>query len=135
MTQLRSVGLLTALKMSHASFPNKQRFDYILRRFWTLGDLGKKYEFGNVEGSEADIRHDCEELLKNVFNKSQESSDSFVIGLTKVYFRSGSLEELELERAKAFDKSASKIQARVRGIISRKNYKVIRAQSALKRQI
>ena len=135
LTQLRSVGLLTALKMSHASFPNKQRFDYILRRFWTLGNFCKKYEFGNVEGSEADIRHDCEELLKNVFNKSQEFSDSFVVGLTKVYFRSGSLEELELKRARAFDRSASKIQARMRGIIARKNYKVIRAQSALERQI
>lgn len=135
LTQLRSVGLLTALKMSHASYPNKQRFDYILRRFWMLGNFGKKYTFGKVDGNEADIRQDCEKLLNCAFDKSEVLSNSFAVGLTKAYFRTGEMERLESERAKAYDKFASKIQARVRGISSRKKYMILRIQCERKKQM
>lgn len=120
LNQLRHVGLLTALKISHSSFPNKQTFTYILQRFWVLGDSGKEYKFG-LEDNVSVLRDDCEKLLKGVF-KSKGFSNSFVMGFTKVYFRSGSLETLESERTKTYDKSATQIQARVRGILSRKQY-------------
>ena len=125
LSQLRSVGLLTALKMSHSSFPNKQQFEYILHRFWFLGDFGTKYAYGNIKASESsEMRRDCEKLLKRVLHS--ESDDSHVVGRTKVYFRSGSLEELEAKRAKAYDDFASKIQAMVRGILCRKKFKSLR---------
>eukprot|EP00551_Chaetoceros_affinis_P008702 CAMPEP_0203684068 /NCGR_PEP_ID=MMETSP0090-20130426/47847_1 /ASSEMBLY_ACC=CAM_ASM_001088 /TAXON_ID=426623 /ORGANISM="Chaetoceros affinis, Strain CCMP159" /LENGTH=1230 /DNA_ID=CAMNT_0050553231 /DNA_START=174 /DNA_END=3864 /DNA_ORIENTATION=+ len=144
LTQLRSVGLLTALKMSHASFPNKQAFDHILRRFWFLGSFGDKYAFGKVDGREEEIREDCEKLLCSVLSDGKGGEGSvgeggdhmslYETGRTKVYFREGSLEELESERAKAFDKSASKIQARVRGIKARKDFKKLRAQLVIQKQ-
>ncbi len=126
-SQLRSVGLLTALKMSHSSFPNKQKFEYILHRFWFLGDLGSKYAFGKVDTSDLEMRSDCEKLLENVL-KCSKSDESHVVGKTKVYFRSGSMEELESVRSKAYDTYASKIQARVRGNICRKKFKVLRIE-------
>jgi myosin-5 len=134
LTQLRSVGLLTALKMSHASLPNKQRFEYILHRFWFMGGLGKKYAFGNVQGSEEEIRNDCEKMLTNMLTPVEDTQELFIMGRTKVYFREGSLEQLEAERSKAYDKGAMKIQARIRGILSRKKYKALKRQSAQRKQ-
>jgi myosin-5 len=134
LNQLRSVGLLAAMKMSQACFPNKQCFEYILHRFWFLGSLGKKYAFGKVEGSEADIRGDCEQLLKSLLT-SVGDFEPFVIGRTRVYFREGALEQLEAERSKAYDKGASKIQAQIRGIVTRKMYTQMRIQSAMETEV
>ncbi len=134
LTQLRSVGLLTALKMSHASFPNKQSLTYIVRRFWMLGRFGKKYELGTDYGNQTEVRRDCEKLLNHAFN-GESLSSLCVIGITKVYFRTGCLEELESKRARAYDKSASMIQARVRGILARKLYKILKLQSNLEKEV
>ncbi len=131
LTQLRSVGLLTALKVSSSIFPNKQSFEYVLHRFWFLGgDFGTKYAFGKVgNGIAEDLRFDCAKLLSSVL--SEQLSESFVIGSTKVYFRVGSLEVLEAERAKAFDKNAIKIQKTLRGMLSRRKYNMMRANNVV----
>ena len=67
--------------------------------------------------SETEIRSDCEKLLIPAFiNSPSAPSDLFVMGLTKAYFCSGSLEQLDTQWTKAFDKKASVIQARIRGM-------------------
>ena len=125
--QLRSVGLLTALKMSNALFPNKLRFEYVLSRFWYLGKFQKKYSFGKMDKHDMPtLRKDSEFLMLKVFPQTEEKIDKlFFIGRTKVYFRAGALETLEAERVKIFDISAMKIQARVRGVLSRRTYMIL----------
>ncbi len=130
--QLRSVGLLSALKLSHASFPNKQTFDLILQRFWLLTPkvnedaslLRKKYAFGKLpkKSSTDTLRKDCEALLHLIFHrrviidgdKCDEATSTpmapFVIGKTKIYFRAGGLEHLEKERTKTIIRSVAAIQ-------------------------
>ena len=138
LSQLRSVGILAALEMSHASYPNKQMFKYILQRFWLLGNFGSKYSFGNLPKDDAldqsELRDDCRQLLQNVFTHD-ESNSKYIIGKTKVYFRAESLEYLESERSKAYDTAAAKIQARVRGVINRKLYKKLKTKSKQEREI
>lgn len=139
--QLRSVGLLSALKLSHASFPNKQNFDLLLQRFWLLAPkfnrhgrlLRKKYAFGKLpkKSSAAGLRRECEVLLSLIFQtritieetKRDEASAHnapFVIGKTKVYFRAGGLEHLEKERTKTIIRSVTIIQGAFRGWQERK---------------
>ncbi len=139
--QLRSVGLLSALKLSHASFPNKQTFDLILQRFWLLAPqfskearlIRKKYAFGKLprKSNAGALRKDCEALLLLIFqtrvmvdvNKCDETSTPmapFVIGKTKIYFRAGGLEHLEKERTKTIIRSVVIIQRAFRGWQERK---------------
>ncbi len=138
LSQLRSVGILAALEMSHASFPNKQRFKNILQRFWLLGNFGSKYSHGNVPENaiqEKNLHYDCQQLLEKVFTKDNVMNPPYVLGKTKVYFRAGSLEFLEAERSSAYDKFASKIQARVRGNIDRKLVKALKIKSSKEKEI
>ncbi len=136
LSQLRSVGILAALEMSHASFPNKQLFRNILQRFWLLGKFGSKYSFGKIDdviNDDLELRNDCCQLLQGVF-AVDESNPPYVLGKSKVYFKAGSLEYLETERAKVYDLSAAKIQARVRGIRDRKFYKELKLRERSKKE-
>ena len=126
--QLRYAGVLAALKMSRASYPNKLTFEYILERFWFLAE----YDFlhKTIDGNGSQQRSDCESLLNYLlksfdFYSNGDVSKAFTVGKSIVYFRRGALEFLESERWKAFDRCATIIQAAIRGSLARKSYKVM----------
>ena len=144
--QLRSVGILTAIKMSH-TYPEKQNHTDILERFWPVmyqrkgyKQLWKKYSSNkcvpNGHGDEGNdvLMEDCETLLasttvlnckrhEDVRDDDPSLTDTeralFAVGKTRVYFRSGGVEMLEKELAKTRNRCASIIQGTVRGFLVR----------------
>jgi len=135
LNQLRSVGLLSALKISHASFPNKQTFCTVLQRFWftvppafDARKLRQKYRFGRIpdRADEKEMRKDCDTLLALLFNSLEISEENcsdqapYIMGKTRVYFRTGMLEDAEKERTKMINSHAAMMQGCVRGWLMRK---------------
>ena len=126
--QLRFAGVLSALKMSRSSYPNKLTFDYTLERFWFLAEYDFLHE--TIDGNGSQQRSDCENLLTYLlkpfeFHSNGNISKSFTVGKSMVYFRNGALEFLESERWKAFDRCVTIIQTAIRGSLARKHYKII----------
>ena len=134
--QLRSVGLLSAIKMSH-TYPDKQNFSEILQRFWPLvlereelRNLRQKYRFGRIpKGSNDEMKQDCEMILSTLHADTRGVDKPFVAGRSKVYFRCGGLEQLELELASALNHCATTIQRSARGYLTRARLKAPREEN------
>ena len=140
LTQLQHAGLVSAIAMSRASFPNRMEFQDVLDRYWFLADfdslkfmnlthsdrnsLGKKKSLWKMisfdKRNDMTILQKVEELLGHLLKYSDlngnndSSTKKFVCGKTMVYFRSGVLEYLESERLKAYDRCATVIQCMIR---------------------
>eukprot|EP00977_Amphora_coffeiformis_P010868 scaffold2554_cov156-Amphora_coffeaeformis.AAC.5 len=95
MRQLSSGGVIAAVKIASASYPNKMEVHAILKRFRNIGDKPDSSQDLNIQVSV---------LLTKAFKdfvspiKGGTLRAPFTIGKTRVYFRTGALEYLENAR-------------------------------------
>lgn len=129
--QLRCAGVVEAIRITRAAFPNKMSHEKFLRRFVFMKNVGEGEDataFPSTTVSEA-----CEELAKellaNGFKRSEEGGDdmtpTFIVGRTMIYFGKNVLEYLEQTRTIFVHDRAILIQRAARRWIARKKmYKV-----------
>ena len=113
--QLRCAGVVAAITISRSAFPNRLDHRACLERFKLLQGKGKKKE-------KLDPKDEVTKLLSVVLKplESDDGQPAFVVGKTRVYFRAGTLEFLEAERVKGWDKWALDVQRATRGWLVRK---------------
>lgn len=67
-------------------------------------------------------------MTEKILDACQLSKDSYQCGTTKVFFKAGTLAELEDMRDEKLNKIISNFQAQIRGYLMRKEYKKLQDQ-------
>lgn len=133
--QLRCAGVVEAIRITRAAFPNKMSHEKFLRRFVFMKNVGEGEDamaFPSTTVSEA-----CEELAKellaNGFKRSEEGggdmtsmTPTFIVGRTMIYFGKNVLEYLEQTRTIFVHDRAILIQRAARRWIARKKMSKVR---------
>jgi len=139
--QLRCAGVIEAIRVSRAGFPNKILHPEFLARFALLapsvavpettpspvkkGAAGQRTPVSPTSvDKKAQLASACRAALDLIL---VGRLNQFEVGLTRVYFKAGILEELESRRAAALEKSAVLIQRIGRGLVERRRYQAKRA--------
>lgn len=156
--QLRCAGVVAAVTISRAAFPNRLMLFEALERFSLMypGGIPKMCKDINADESVADkdqydpetLRSLVEALMVFVITKypdaeKQKEAEGGVLyacGKTKIFFRAGVLEHMESMRVSAYSEKAIVIQRMVRGYTARAKYlrvraAVIKLQSSIRRFI
>lgn len=107
-SQLRCAGVIEAIRISRAAYPNRLQHEDILDKFWL---------FVPHEGSTP--REKCELLMTKL---KLSSPEQYQMGKTRVYFQLGVLEELEDRRKKFLDAKAMHLQAIMKCFTARIKY-------------
>ncbi|XP_058770978.1 myosin-9-like isoform X1 [Vicia villosa] len=115
MHQLRSGGVLEAVRIKCAGFPTHRTFQEFLTR---LGILAPEILHGNFEEMES-----CKKILEKV------GLTGYQIGKTKIFLRAGHMAELDARRAYMLSSSATIIQKQTKTYFSRKTYIALRKSS------
>jgi myosin-5 len=130
--QLRSAGVVTAVTMSRAAFPNRMEHEHILDRFAPIWRLfwcraeGKKLPPKSKRFYQKIYFKDKVEGLLSVALKELEtfkddkSKPAYAVGKTRTYFCAGALEYLEARRFQGYGLCAIAIQSWFRGNAVRK---------------
>ncbi|XP_057423450.1 myosin-9 isoform X2 [Lotus japonicus] len=113
--QLRSGGVLEAVRIKCAGFPTHRTFHDFLTR---LGILAPEVIRGNFEEKDK-----CKMLLEKI------GLTGYQIGETQIFLRAGQMAELDARRARVLSKSATIIQKQSRTHFSRKTYIALRKSS------
>ncbi|RHY24845.1 hypothetical protein DYB32_008656, partial [Aphanomyces invadans] len=115
--QLRCAGVIAAIRISRAAFPNRL----------TLHEFGKRFDVI----CPPKLRHAAPEAMvlglleKLGITDSSSQNAKFAIGKSKVYFSSGLLQYLEEQRTAVLRKQAILIQSHMRGRAKRKQFLAI----------
>ena len=131
--QLRSAGMIEAIRISRAAYPYKMSQIDFIRRFAGL----KSSKMNEKINAKTYCQHILTSLLSAsdviISNQSDKNASTkmYEIGRTKVYFSAGVLEQLEAKRAKHLSDSVRFIQKVVRGLKQRKLYLVMRKSCIL----
>jgi myosin heavy subunit len=116
--QLRCAGVVAAVTISRSAFPNRLTHKGCIDRFKVLSREKK------VEGApELTPKEEIEKLLTppmENFKGEDDGKASFVVGISRVYFKMGALEFLEAERMRSWDTWAVDIQKIARGWLARR---------------
>ncbi|KAK7277524.1 hypothetical protein RJT34_22538 [Clitoria ternatea] len=110
--QLRSGGVLEAVRIKCAGFPTHWTFQDFLTR---LGILAPEIVRGNF-----DEKDSCKKILEKV------GLTGYQIGETKVFLRAGQMAELDARRTCLLNNSATVIQKHMKTHCSRKTYIALR---------
>ncbi|KAF0733977.1 hypothetical protein Ae201684_009154 [Aphanomyces euteiches] len=121
--QLRCAGVIAAIRISRAAFPNRLTLAEFARRFDIIcpSKLRKAAPEAMVLGL----------LEKLGITESSSQNAKFAIGKTKVYFSSGLLQYLEEQRTVVLRKQAILIQKNMRAFAKRKQFKAIQAATVV----
>ncbi|KAF0683605.1 Aste57867_24371 [Aphanomyces stellatus] len=114
--QLRCAGVVEAIRISRAAFPNKMSHERFLQRFV----LFQTPKSGATVGA-------ATAQLATFLVKHGESKETFVVGTRHIYFAAGVLEELEKQRTIYLQSRATLIQRMVRGYIRRRRFLQLKA--------
>ncbi|XP_017969825.1 PREDICTED: myosin-16 [Theobroma cacao] len=106
--QLRSGGVLEAIRVKCEGYPTHRTFTEFLNRF---AILAPEILEGNYEEKVA-----CKWILEKV------GLTRFQIGKTKVFLRAGQMAELDARKGKVLGESAMVVQKQIRSHLSRKRY-------------
>ncbi|KAI9906019.1 hypothetical protein PsorP6_013671 [Peronosclerospora sorghi] len=122
-SQLRCAGVIEAIRISRAAYPNRLQHMEILDKFWLFVPSG---------GNSAEEK--CQLLMDKL---KLESPVQYQMGKTRVYFQLGVLEELEDRRKKFLDAKATYVQYVMLGFTQRIKYlrqleAIIKLQSVIK---
>mmetsp|Transcript_24855 Transcript_24855/g.71869 ORF Transcript_24855/g.71869 Transcript_24855/m.71869 type:complete len:1419 (-) Transcript_24855:699-4955(-) len=138
--QLRCAGVVAAVNVSRAAYPNRLMHSTALERFSCLSSVamtGREESDSDSDGEEkkednsqdgADDRVAVEKLLNEVLKSMETSAEdgtatkAFAVGKSRVYFRQGALEYLEAGRLKALGVYAIRIERIVRGFLARSDF-------------
>ncbi|GLD95201.1 hypothetical protein PINS_up003843 [Pythium insidiosum] len=129
--QLRCAGVIAAIRISRAAFPNRLPLTEFQQRFQIIcpSSLRNASSEEMVTGL---LKELVPELSKNVKN------NKFAIGKTKVYFSSGLLQQLEDRRNAILKRHALLIQKSMRAFVYRKRFlrqrtAIVKVQSLVRR--
>ncbi|OQR80555.1 myosin-like protein [Achlya hypogyna] len=116
--QLRCAGVIAAIRISRAAFPNRLSLKEFSSRFAIICPSKLRNAAPEV------MIHGLLEILG--ISESSSRNSRFAIGRTKVYFASGLLQHLEDQRAVVLRQYATCIQAHMRGHVVRKKFVAMR---------
>ncbi|KAK9412633.1 unconventional myosin-XVIIIa [Crotalus adamanteus] len=115
--QIRGSRLLDALRMYRQGYPDHMVFAEFRRRFEVLAPhLSKKHGRHYIV---TDERRAVEELLQSL----ELEQSCFQMGVSRVFFRAGTLAKLEEQRDKQLCRSITLFQAACRGFLARQHFK------------
>ncbi|KAM4647926.1 unconventional myosin-XVIIIa isoform 3-T3 [Amazona ochrocephala] len=115
--QLRGSRLLDALRMYRQGYPDHMVFAEFRRRFDVLAPhLTKKHGRNYIV---VDEKRAVEELLESL----DLEKSSYHMGLSRVFFRAGSLARLEEQRDTQTSRNITLFQAACRGFLARQQFK------------
>ncbi|NXK86494.1 MY18A protein, partial [Formicarius rufipectus] len=115
--QLRGSRLLDALRMYRQGYPDHMVFAEFRRRFDVLvPHLTKKHGRNYIV---VDEKRAVEELLESL----DLEKSSYHMGLSRVFFRAGSLAKLEEQRDTQTSRNITLFQAACRGFLARQHFK------------
>ncbi|ETP54526.1 hypothetical protein F442_00805 [Phytophthora nicotianae P10297] len=122
-SQLRCAGVIEAIRISRAAYPNRLQHTEILDKFWLFVPSG-----GDT------VADKCQLLMDKL---KLESPTQYQMGKTRVYFQLGVLEELEDRRKKFLDAKATYLQNIMVGFTQRIKYlrqleAIIKLQSVIR---
>ncbi|CAF1220495.1 unnamed protein product [Adineta steineri] len=112
MHQLTCNGVLEGIRICRKGFPNRMIYSEFKQRYSILSPSAIPKGF--VDANKA-----TEDILKNI----GLSEDLYRCGSTKVFFKAGTLGQLEDMRDEALSKIIAYLQGQIRGYIMRKEYK------------
>lgn len=120
--QLRCAGVIAAIRISRAAFPNRLPLAEFQSRFQIICPSALR------DASPSDM---VVGLLKELLPEAAASTknNKFAVGKTKVYFSSGLLQKLEDRRNAILKNHAIIIQKTIRGHVHRKRFIALRAAS------
>ncbi|KAJ8566142.1 hypothetical protein ON010_g6981 [Phytophthora cinnamomi] len=131
-SQLRCAGVVEAIRITRAAFPNKMAHEKFLRRFVMM----RSKKDANDATASTTVTEACEQLAKGLlsgedFTKTQEGSEhsrtpTFVVGKSLVYFGKDVLEFLEHRRTTFVHERAIVIQQTARRWMARRRIKKVR---------
>ncbi|TFJ99492.1 homeobox protein SIX5 [Platysternon megacephalum] len=120
--QVRGSRLLDALRMYRQGYPDHMVFSEFRRRFDVLAPhLTKKHGRNYIV---TDEKRAVEELLESL----DLEKSSYHMGLSRVFFRAGTLAKLEEQRDKQTSKNIALFQAACRGFLARQQFKKRKVQ-------
>jgi myosin heavy subunit len=128
--QLRCAGVLSAIRMARAAFPNRMLVADFNQRFGPL--LG-----GGPVAAAARSAADPVAATRNLMAKlrpeaREDPAAQFVVGHTKIFFAKGVLEGLEEARVELFERFATRLQTLARGANARRTLRAAaKMQTAL----
>ncbi|XP_077606037.1 unconventional myosin-XVIIIa isoform X2 [Crocuta crocuta] len=115
--QLRGSRLLDAMRMYRQGYPDHMVFSEFRRRFDVLAPhLSKKHGRNYIV---VDERRAVEELLESL----DLEKSSCCMGLSRVFFRAGTLARLEEQRDEQTSRNLTLFQAACRGYLARQHFK------------
>ncbi|EGZ20679.1 hypothetical protein PHYSODRAFT_359958 [Phytophthora sojae] len=122
-SQLRCAGVIEAIRISRAAYPNRLQHTEILDKFWLFVPSG-----GETAAEKCQLLMDKLKL---------ETPVQYQMGKTRVYFQLGVLEELEDRRKKFLDAKATYLQNIMLGFTQRIKYlrqleAIIKLQSVIR---
>lgn len=141
--------MIEAIRISRAAYPNRTRHTEFLSRFLILlnneqiatlpefphgkaGGAAPNPSPGGLHRLQAEVcRKVLEYLVKEDLTKRKGGKLAYEVGKTRVYFRSGVLEDLEERRLKTVGKKVTTIQRYFRGYLMQQNYRRIRVATIL----
>ncbi|RHY31310.1 hypothetical protein DYB32_003604 [Aphanomyces invadans] len=107
-SQLRCAGVIEAIRISRAAYPNRQTHEEFLTKFRLF-----------VPPGPGSSKEKCQQLMDKL---KLTSPTQYQMGWSKIYFQLGVLEELEDRRKKFLDKKARFVQKVMRGFCQRLKY-------------
>jgi myosin-5 len=118
MEQLRCAGVIAAVTISRSAYPNRLDQPEVKEKFKNLYE-GKRPRYADLKEEITDL---LEQTLKHLETTKKDGTikKGYAIGKTRAYFGAGSLEFLEQERSKVWDRLAVKIQRIARGYVTKK---------------
>jgi myosin-5 len=121
--QLRCAGVIEAIRISRAAYPNRLPHTDILDKFWLFVPHG-----GETAADKCQLLMDMLKLT---------TPEQYQMGKTRVYFQLGVLEELEDRRKKFLDAKATYLQTVMVGFTQRIKYlrqlaAIIKLQSVIR---
>lgn len=127
--QLRCGGIVEAIRISRAAFPNKMRHEQFLQRYVVLKSSSSTK--GVVPMSARTASAACEQLANTLLPPKHENGTEvspFIMGKTSIYFRAGAIEDLEKNRTTIVHERAIMLQKTARGWLCRLKYQDTRSQ-------
>eukprot|EP00957_Ditylum_brightwellii_P065792 4990751-Ditylum_brightwellii.AAC.1 len=123
MRQLGSAGIVTAINISKIIFPNQLPHDIVWDRFKCLSR--------SCIDTHVDYKEKAALLLSELFKDNEcftkgQYTAPYVCGKTKVFFRSGALEKLELDRSSTRSVNADKLHNYAKTVVQRYRFRVMK---------
>ena len=121
--QLRCQGILEAIRIARAAYPNRLVHREIISRYaFCLYDDSLAKPGGAVTEEKIRKTSDAKRKAELLMQALNLDTSTYQIGRTKVFFRRVALEEMEASRGRVVDRKLTKLQAAVRRMIYRKRF-------------